>query len=140
MGQPSTSAGKSPRPLSPHIGIYRWQISMTLSILHRISGVALAVGLIPLTIWLWSAAYSPDCYNNLVAAFAHPVGRLCLLGWTLAFYYHLCNGIRHLFWDAGKGFSIPVMTKSGVAAVLVALLMTIGTWWCVFNHANTGAM
>jgi succinate dehydrogenase / fumarate reductase cytochrome b subunit len=108
--------------------------------LHRISGGALAVGLLPLAVWLWGAAYSPECYAAMMEGFAHPLGRIALLGWTLAFYYHLCNGIRHLFWDAGLGFTIPVMTKSGVAAVLAALALTLGTWWYVFNHATAGAI
>ena len=116
------------RPLSPHLGIYRWQISMVTSILHRITGAALAVGSILLVTWLWSAAYAPAFYTQLHGWLAGPLGRFLLLGWTAAFYYHFCNGIRHLFWDMGKGLSVPVMTRSGIAVFLVTALLTAFTW------------
>jgi len=118
----------SSRPLSPHLGIYRWQISMVLSILHRITGLALFAGTALMMIWLWSAAYAPAFYVTLHSYLASPLGKLCLFGWTLAFYYHLGNGIRHLFWDIGKGFSLPAMTRSGWAVIIFTLLMTAATW------------
>jgi len=118
----------SSRPLSPHLGIYRWQISMVLSILHRITGLALFAGTALMMIWLWSAAYAPAFYVTLHSGLASTLGKLCLFGWTLAFYYHLGNGIRHLFWDIGKGFSLPVMTRSGWAVIIFTLLMTAATW------------
>ena len=92
------------RPTSPHLSIYRWQIGNTLSILHRITGAALAVGLVALSYWFVSLAGGPDSYAAAARLFASPFGLAVLLGWTFSFLFHLLNGVRHLFWDAGKGF------------------------------------
>lgn len=116
------------RPLSPHLSIYRWQISNTLSILHRLTGVGLTVGLIPLTLWLWGAAYDAALYTTLSQLAGSLFGKLCLFGWTWAFYYHLANGIRHLNWDIGRGFAITQMTASGQIAVVFSLSMSVLTW------------
>lgn len=121
------------RPLSPHLTIYKRQISTVLSILHRIAGMALFFGTALLVFWLWSAAYAPGYYPTFHSYVASPLGLFCLFGWTLAFYYHLANGIRHLFWDIGKGFSLPVMHKSGWAVVVFTLAMTAYTWHSVMN-------
>ncbi|MFM9890298.1 MAG: succinate dehydrogenase, cytochrome b556 subunit [Rickettsiales bacterium] len=123
MAQPSQN-----RPLSPHLGIYRWQITNTLSILHRLTGFGLALGLIPLTLWLWGAAYDPALFTQLQQAFACPLGLLFLGGWMLAFYYHLGNGLRHLNWDIGYGFTLPEVTSSGILVIVFALSMTAFTW------------
>jgi succinate dehydrogenase / fumarate reductase, cytochrome b subunit len=125
------------RPLSPHLGIYRWQISNTLSILHRLTGVALTLGLVPLALWLWGAAYSPGVFALLQLAFGSILGKLALFGWTVAFYYHLGNGIRHLNWDIGRGFSLPEMVASGRMVVAFALCMSIFSWAYV---VRTGGM
>ena len=119
---------KSNRPVSPHLSIYRPQISSVLSILHRITGMALFFGTPVLVVWLWSVAYAPGVYAELHDGLTSTFGRLCLLGWMAAFYYHLANGIRHLFWDAGYGFTIPVMTRSGWLVILFTVLMTAATW------------
>ena len=116
------------RPLSPHLGIYRWQMSNTLSILHRLTGFALTLGLIPLALWLWGAAYEPALFDALRTAFGSIVGKLLLGGWMLAFYYHLGNGLRHLNWDLGRGFSLPDMLASGRIVIAFALCMSIFTW------------
>src|SRR5271154_5369551 len=105
------------RPPSPHLSIYRPQISSVLSITHRLTGLALFAGTALLVLWLWSAAYAPAFYGTLHHALASVIGRVCLLGWLLAFYYHLSNGIRHLFWDAGMGFSLPQVDRSGWAVI-----------------------
>lgn len=125
------------RPLSPHVGIYSWQISNTLSILHRATGVALAFGLIPLALWLISAAYYPECYAQLQGYFATLLGQLFMLGWSWAFFYHLGNGLRHLNWDMGHGFTIPEMTRSGWVVVTFSITMTIFTWAIILR--KTGA-
>jgi succinate dehydrogenase / fumarate reductase, cytochrome b subunit len=114
-----------PRPLSPHATIYRWQIGNTLSILHRITGAALAMGLVALSYWLVSLAGGVDSYVSAVRFFASPIGLLVLLGWTFAFLFHLLNGVRHLFWDAGRGFERTQRHASGWAAVLGALVLTL---------------
>lgn len=124
------------RPLSPHLGIYRWQISNTLSILHRLTGVGLTLGLIPLSLWLYSAAFAPELFQWLSSAAASIPGLVLLFGWSWAFYYHLGNGIRHLNWDIGRGFTIPEMTASGWVVVAFSLSLTVLTWAYIAH--NTG--
>lgn len=117
------------RPLSPHLSIYRWQISSVLSILHRLTGIALYAGTFLLVAWLWSAAYSAPCYKAIRAFMATPPGQLMLIGWTFAFFYHLAAGIRHLWWDTGRGFAIPEVHRTGWTIVVFAFVMTFTTWW-----------
>jgi succinate dehydrogenase / fumarate reductase cytochrome b subunit len=116
------------RPLSPHLGIYRPQLTSMLSILHRITGAALAFGTILLVAWLWSAAYSPACFAEIHRFFTGIFGRLLLIGWTFAFYFHFWNGIRHLCWDMGKGLSIPVAYRTGWIVLIASLAFTVITW------------
>ena len=118
------------RPTSPHVWLYRWQIGNTLSILHRLTGAALAVGLIALSYWFVSLAGGPDSYAAAVRLLASPLGLVVLLGWTFSFLFHLLNGVRHLFWDAGKGFERTQRHVSGWFAVLgaVALTLCIVAW------------
>ncbi len=123
----------APRPLSPHLGIYRWKLHMLLSIVHRATGAALAFSSPVLVAWLWSAAYSPECFAQLTHFLKTGFGMLCLVGWSFAFYLHLANGIRHLFWDIGKGFEIHTVTKTGMAVVLAAILATAATWVYVLH-------
>jgi len=113
------------RPTSPHVWIYRWQIGNTLSILHRFTGVALALGLIALSYWFVSLAGGPASYAAAARLLASPVGLTVLLGWTFSFLYHLLNGVRHLFWDAGKGFERTPRHVSGWFAVLGAIVLTV---------------
>jgi succinate dehydrogenase / fumarate reductase cytochrome b subunit len=125
-----------PRPTSPHAGIYRWQIGNTLSILHRVTGAALALGLIALSYWLVSLAGGPDSYVSAARFFGGPIGLIFLLGWTFSFLFHLLNGIRHLFWDAGRGFERTQRQLSGWAAVLgaIALTLSVAAWvWPRFS-------
>ena len=89
------------RPLSPHLSIYRKQISSVLSILHRITGVALFAGSSLIVVWLCMAAYAPASYAALHDVLSSFIGQICLFGWVAAFYYHLGNGVRHLFWEYG---------------------------------------
>lgn len=115
------------RPLSPHAGIYRWPVTMFASILNRVTGVALSVGLLLLVWWLVAAASGPAPFA-LVQEFLHsPLGLLVLVGWTAALFYHLFAGLRHLAWDMGLGFAKPtldaitwvVFAATGVATLLV---------------------
>jgi succinate dehydrogenase / fumarate reductase, cytochrome b subunit len=118
------------RPTSPHLSIYRWQIGNTLSILHRLTGAALALGLIALSYWFVSLAGGPDSYAAAARLFASPFGLAVLLGWTFSFLFHLLNGVRHLFWDAGKGFERTQRHLSGWFAVLgaIALTLCVAAW------------
>jgi succinate dehydrogenase / fumarate reductase cytochrome b subunit len=116
------------RPLSPHLGVYRWQIGNTLSILHRITGVALGVGFLALTYWLISLAGGEESYRSAARLFASPVGLVCLIGWTFSFLFHLFNGLRHLCWDVGLGFERTQRHASGWIAVFAALCATLLVW------------
>lgn len=124
------------RPLSPHVGIYRWQITNGLSILHRASGFALSFGLILFAAWLWAAAYSPECYADIQELASTLLGKLFLFGWTVAFYYHLGNGLRHLNWDMGNGFDLDDVTRSGIVVIVFTLSMTVLTWAIVLHKVG----
>ncbi len=122
---------KTGRPLSPHLSIYRWPITMTLSILHRMTGVALSVGLIALVVWLESIAFGAGPYET-VAGWMHTiVGRLILLGFSFAFFFHLANGVRHLFWDVGMGFEMRHANASAWFVLVATVLMT-ALYWLLF--------
>lgn len=125
------------RPLSPYLGIYRWQITMTMSIVHRITGVALAMGTLGLVYWFVAVAAGPAAYSTAHRLFATWLGQSLMWGWTLCLFYHLCNGIRHLFWDAGKGFTIPQLYASGYTVWVVALILTLVT--LVLAYVKRGA-
>ena len=116
------------RPLSPHLGIYKWQVSNSLSILHRMTGVALSAGLLALLAWVVSAALGESAYNAVIGVLQGPLGMLVLFGFSASFFYHLGNGIRHLFWDAGYGFEQEFARLSGWATLVAAALLTAGFW------------
>lgn len=122
------------RPLSPHLQIYKWHLTMMVSILHRITGVALAVGTVLLVGWLWAAAYDAEWFAAIHNFFAGWLGKLILFGWSLAFYFHLCNGIRHLFWDMGKGFEIHTAERSAWAVFIAGALLTLLTWGGILTY------
>ena len=118
-----------PRPLSPHLQIYRPQISSVLSITHRITGVALAFGSILLVAWIAVLAMgSEDRYGAFAGFLRGPIGTILLLGWSWALFYHLGNGIRHLFWDAGMGFELATMRRSGWAVIVASVALTALAW------------
>ena len=114
------------RPLSPHLDIYRWQVSNTLSILHRMTGVFLSLGAVAFVIWLVSVGAGVETYSRVNAVLQGPIGVLLLLGWTFSFFYHLCNGVRHLAWDIGLGFEPEFARKSGWLVIILATVLTIG--------------
>jgi len=116
------------RPLSPDLQIYRPQLTSVLSITHRLTGVALSVGAPLLVFWLIAAATGPQSYSALHAFLASWVGLVLLLGWTYSLFFHLCNGIRHLFWDAGYGFELEAIYASGWAVVAISASMTLAAW------------
>jgi succinate dehydrogenase / fumarate reductase, cytochrome b subunit len=116
------------RPLSPHIQIYRLQITSVLSILHRGCGIALAAGLPFLVWWLIAAASGPADYALAMGFFGSIPGRLLLLALSFSFFYHLANGVRHLAWDAGLGFELPRVHATGWAVVIASLGLTALAW------------
>ncbi|MBV9250874.1 MAG: succinate dehydrogenase, cytochrome b556 subunit [Acetobacteraceae bacterium] len=119
------------RPLSPHLQVYRWPLSMALSISHRVTGVGLSIGALLLTWWLVAAAVSDDAFAEVQWFLATPLGLILLFGWSVSLAFHLFTGIRHLVWDAGFGFDPPWYNISGwsvliATAVLVLLIWIIG--------------
>lgn len=119
---------KRDRPLSPHIQIYKMPFTAILSISHRITGVVMAAGTAVLAYWLIAAASGPDAFATAQSVLGSVPGRILLFGWSLALFYHLSNGIRHLFWDAGLGFEIRDAYRSGYATVATALVLTVLAW------------
>ena len=116
------------RPLSPHLQIYRWTLTMAMSILHRATGVALALGTL-MVIWMLLAAASGEAAFALFQSFnASLLGQVMLFGWTVSLFYHMGNGVRHLFWDIGKGYEIPTAYRSGYAVLAFTALLTGIIW------------
>jgi succinate dehydrogenase / fumarate reductase cytochrome b subunit len=121
------------RPLSPHLSIYKPQLTSVLSITHRGMGLALSVGSLALVWWLVAAASSDAAYAAAQSFWGSWLGVLLLLGWTYALFFHLCNGIRHLFWDAGWGFELKTTYASGWTVVAASVVLTLITWIAGFS-------
>jgi succinate dehydrogenase / fumarate reductase cytochrome b subunit len=119
---------QSERPLSPHLQVYRPQLTSTLSILHRITGVFLTLGTLVLVWWLVAAASGPDYFPYVQGWIGSWIGYLLLFGWSAALFYHLTNGIRHLVWDAGYGFELATVYRSGYAVVAATAALTLLAW------------
>ena len=117
------------RPLSPHISIYRWPITMTISILHRATGVAMSVGFIVFAGWLFDAASGARTYGLFMSCMDTTIGKLLLIGWSFAFFFHLSNGVRHLVWDSGRGFEKTTANASAWFVLLLAIVTTALFWW-----------
>lgn len=111
------------RPLSPFL-IYRWGVTNSLSILHRATGVFLTLGLLILSCWLLALATGPEPYASVAAFYGGGWFKLFLAAWAFCFFYHLANGVRHLFWDAGMGFERSQVKAGGVAVVVFAAVAT----------------
>lgn len=116
------------RPLSPHLQVYKPQLTSMLSILHRLTGVALAIGTLMLVWWLIAAATGPEAFDAAQSFIGSIIGRLLLLGWTFALFYHLANGIRHLAWDTGRGFELATAYTTGWLVVIAAIVLTLASW------------
>lgn len=116
------------RPLSPHLQIYRLPFTALTSISHRISGVLLCVGALVLVYWLAALAGGPRSYATANAVLGNGFVQLLMFVWTFVLFYHLCNGIRHLFWDVGYGFELETARKSGMAAIVAAGVLTLVAW------------
>ncbi len=122
------------RPLSPHLQIYRLPLTAVLSIAHRITGVLLALGNVALVAWLVAVVAGDPVYASVHAWFASVPGRSLLVAWSAMLYFHLCNGVRHLFWDAGQGFELRTVDVTAVAALAATAALTALTWW-LFSEA-----
>ena len=124
----SSKGQESKRPLSPHLQIYKPQITSIMSILHRMTGVALFFGLMLFVCFLLSMAGGSESYTDFKEFASSPLGIIIEVGFTFALFYHLFNGIRHLAWDAGHGYNIKCVTKSGIAVLGMTFLATVLSW------------
>jgi succinate dehydrogenase / fumarate reductase cytochrome b subunit len=120
------------RPLSPHLGVYKFAYTMATSIAHRASGIVLSVGLLALAGWLIAAATGPEAYAIAVALLGGVFGQLLLAGWLVAFSYHLFNGLRHLNWDLGRGLEKPEARRSAAIVVIATLLLAAAFIYVAF--------
>ena len=116
------------RPLSPHLQIYRPQLTSVLSITHRMTGLALSLGTLLLVWWLVALASGPQDFAAVQGFCGSPLGRLLLLGWTFSLFFHLANGIRHLAWDAGYGFGLKATYASGWTVLAASIALTLIAW------------
>lgn len=123
-----TARGLPRRPLSPHLQVWRWHITMLTSILHRATGVALYVGALLVTVWTLALATGPDVYHQLMAALATPIGRFVMVGLTFSLMYHLASGLRHLVWDTGSSLDKHTATLSSGAVIAFGFVGTLAVW------------
>ncbi len=124
-----TSEGKAVRrPLSPHLQIYTPQMTSILSIMNRVTGIALSAGTLLLVWWLVAAASGPAAFDTVQGFIASPIGLFVLFGWTASLFFHFYNGIRHLAWDAGYGFDLPQTYASGWAVVIATAASSVVVW------------
>lgn len=128
----NTNISQAPdKPLSPHLQIYKPQITSVMSIMHRATGVALTFALFVLAWWLLAAAAGPDAYQFFRDFVSHPIGIMAAIGLSFALFYHTCTGIRHLFLDSGRFFSIPEIYLSGYTALACAFALTTLFWLAI---------
>ncbi len=134
------------RPMSPHLGVYRLQLSMVLSGLNRISGIVTSLGTLLLVWWLVAAASGPKPFDTVQHVVANPLGMIVLFGWTLALVFHTVGGLRHLAWDAGYGFAKDVFNRTGPIVIAVSVVLTLLIWvvgFALWHHgvpaAGTGS-
>jgi succinate dehydrogenase / fumarate reductase, cytochrome b subunit len=119
------------RPLSPHLQIYKPQLTSLLSILHRATGVALSIGSVILVSWVVALSLGETAYSSYSMIINNWFGKFVIFGFTFGLFYHLSNGIRHLFWDAGYGYDLKVAYTSGTLVIITSLTLTIATWFIV---------
>ncbi|MBU4435944.1 MAG: succinate dehydrogenase, cytochrome b556 subunit [Alphaproteobacteria bacterium] len=123
-----TSRGLPERPMSPHLQVWRWHITMACSILHRACIMGLYVGVVLLAGWALSLALGPDAYTAYVGLLGSVIGKLVMIGLTFALFFNIAYTIRQSFWDAGVGFALKTADLTGAAAIAFAVVATIVTW------------
>ena len=128
-----------PRPISPFLfppfGTYSWQITSAISILHRVSGLALGVGTLLMTWWLLALLGEPSDFDAVQAFIGSPIGLILMFGWTWALFFHLGNGIRHLVWDTGHALTLPNVYRGGWLVIIFSIVMTAAAWVAAFSFA-----
>jgi succinate dehydrogenase / fumarate reductase cytochrome b subunit len=137
-GTKGTARGPADRPMSPHLSVWRWHVTMATSIFHRVSGIALYVGALVLAGWVAALAGGADRYGGYMRLLGSPLGLLVLFGLTVAFLYHLANGIRHLVWDGGKGFELKTADMTGWAVIVFGVVAAVLIWIIAFLRLGGG--
>ena len=122
-----------PRPLSPHLQVYRLPLPALMSISHRASGVVMSTGTLLVALWLVMLAAGENTFNIAQQFVSHPIGKLVMFGYSMALFYHACNGIRHLFWDAVIGLDIPSIYRTGYLTIFLAILFTLTFWLFIYT-------
>ena len=122
-----------PRPLSPHLQVYRLPLPALMSISHRASGVVMSTGTVLVALWLVMLAAGENTFNIAQQFVSHPIGKLLMFGYSMALFYHACNGIRHLFWDAVIGLDIPSIYRTGYLTIFLAILFTLTFWLFIYT-------
>ena len=119
------------RPLSPFMlgTLYRLQITSVMSLMHRVTGIVASIGAFGLAWWLLAVAQGGEAYASAAACLSSPLGMIALAGFSFALVYHLLNGIRHLMWDAGWGFELPEVYRSGYTVIVLAVVLTAAIWF-----------
>ena len=120
---------KTNRPLSPHLQVYKPQLTSVLSIMHRMTGAALVVGSFVLIAWVLALALGAETYGLFVNFIRSWFGNVLLMGWAFCFYYHLANGLRHLYWDLGRGYDLPTTYRTGWIVLGASLCTTAATFY-----------
>jgi succinate dehydrogenase / fumarate reductase cytochrome b subunit len=132
FGDPSmadqTGGNEAARPLSPHLQIYRWPVTMATSIAHRATGIALAAGTLLVAWWLIAMADGAEAYHLFSLVARNPAGQIVLFGFVWSLTFHLLNGIRHLAWDVGLGFAVPTANRTGVAAIVLSFVLAVAVF------------
>ena len=129
MAEAKANTGKAERPLSPHLQVYRPLINMMMSIVHRLTGVALYFGTILLAWWLTAAATGPSYFNYVNGIFGSLPGRIVLFGYTWALMHHMLGGLRHFVWDSGRGYDLGTIDKLSWGTLLLSILLTAVVWF-----------
>lgn len=124
--------GPQDRPMSPHLQVWRWHVTMATSILHRATGMALYVGALVVAGWFIALAAGPEAFDGYRALLGSPIGYLVLFGLSFSLLYHLANGIRHLVWDTGRGLEPKTADMTGWAAIVFAIVATVLIWVIAF--------
>jgi succinate dehydrogenase / fumarate reductase cytochrome b subunit len=125
---PATRATARARPLSPHLTVYRWPVTMTVSILHRVTGGALYFGTLLVAWWLVAAASTQSYFDFVNAIFGSWIGRLVLFGYTWALLHHMLGGVRHLIWDTGAALDKRTASKFAWANIAASVALTLAVW------------
>lgn len=127
-----------PRPLSPHLQVWRWHVTMAASILNRMTGGALSVGALLIALWLLALACGPEAYATFAGWMGSPLGLVVWFGLTLALCLHLTGGVRHLIWDAGAGLSPKAADGLSWGSMIVGVLAAVGFWVLLFASGRVG--